>query len=225
MSAAAGLPYVFTRPLVTERLVLRLLTSDDVADVYAYQRREDVCRYLPFGPRSRQEVADKIQQHGRAVTLAVDGDYLYLALELRGSEGSRAPVIGDSYFALSSVEHACGEIGWTMHPDYTGQGYAHEAAARMLELAFTTLQLHRVCAKLDVRNAASVALCGRLGMREEAHFVRDMMFKGEWSDTGVHAILAEEWRSRRTSPRDGSGQSERRLGLQGSTKPGPFQHR
>jgi RimJ/RimL family protein N-acetyltransferase len=35
-------------------------------------------------------------------------------------------------------------------------------------------------------------------MREEALFVKDMMFKGDWADTGVYAILAEEWAARRS---------------------------
>lgn len=46
----------------------------------------------------------------------------------------------------------------------------------------------------DPRNLASVALCRRLGMRLEAQFVKDMFFKGDWADTWIFAILAEEWR-------------------------------
>jgi RimJ/RimL family protein N-acetyltransferase len=38
-----------------------------------------------------------------------------------------------------------------------------------------------------------VALCKRLGMREEAHFVEDLWFKGAWGDTGIYAILDREW--------------------------------
>lgn len=208
MPAEVALPYQFRTPLVTERLLLRLMTRDDVDAVYAYQSRADVCRYLLFEPRDREQVAVKVAEHAVADTLDADGSYLQLALELRsvpperddprepakvGSSGA-GRVIGDSYFTIVSREHARGEIGWTMHPDFTGQGYASEAAAAVLDLAFDTLGLHRVVAELDVRNDASVALCRRLGMREEAHFVRDMWFKGDWSDTGVYAILAEEWR-------------------------------
>jgi RimJ/RimL family protein N-acetyltransferase len=32
-------------------------------------------------------------------------------------------------------------------------------------------------------------------MRPEAHFVRNELFKGEWSDELVYAILADEWRA------------------------------
>jgi RimJ/RimL family protein N-acetyltransferase len=89
-----------------------------------------------------------------------------------------------------------------MHPDFTGRGYASEAARAVLELAFSTLGLHRVFAELDPRNDASIALALRLGMREEAHFVQDMWFKGAWADTGIYAILAEEWRSHRRAEPD-----------------------
>jgi RimJ/RimL family protein N-acetyltransferase len=97
---------------------------------------------------------------------------------------------------LKRIQDGVAEIGWALHRDYQGKGYAFEAASAVLELAFATLGLHRVAAELDPRNDASVALCLRLGMRHEAHFVEDMMFKGDWADTGVYAILAREWLGR-----------------------------
>lgn len=190
------LPYVFTEPIRTERLVLRLMTVADVDDIHAYQSREDVCRYLLFEPHSREEVAEKVAKRSLATTLEKDGDYLQLALELPATQDAPARVIGDSYFTISSVENSKGEIGWTLHPDFAGLGYAAEAARAVLDLAFRVLRLHRVMAELDPRNAASVALCTRLGMREEAFFVKDLWFKGDWANTGIYAILREEWAAR-----------------------------
>jgi RimJ/RimL family protein N-acetyltransferase len=40
-------------------------------------------------------------------------------------------------------------------------------------------------------------LAERLGLRREAHFVQNEMFKGEWTDEIVYAVLAEQWRARR----------------------------
>jgi len=189
----------FDAPIHTERLTLRLLTEADVDDVFAYQSREDVCRYLLFEPRTRDEVAERVRKYAVATDLAADGDYWQLALELPATVSAPARVIGDSYFTLKSREHRTGEIGWTLHPDFAGLGYASEAASAVLDVAFPGLGLHRVIAELDPRNDASIALCGRLGMREEARFVEDMMFKGEWADTGVYAILDREWAARRTA--------------------------
>jgi RimJ/RimL family protein N-acetyltransferase len=162
----------------------------DVDDIHAYQSREDVCRYLMFEPRSREDVAARVTRYATAIALQRDGDYWQLAIE-RASHPGR--VIGDLYFTLKSIANATGEIGWTLHPDFGGHGYMTEAARAVLRIAFAEIGLHRVMAELDPRNAGSVALCRRLGMREEAHFVEDLWFKGAWGDTAIYALLDREW--------------------------------
>lgn len=193
MSAAAPVyvPHEF-EPIRTERLLLRVMTMDDVDDVHAYQSLPEVCRYLLYEPRTRERVAEKIAEWTDMGRLAEVGDDLELALELLDGP-SKGRVIGHSYFKLTSTEDLSGEIGWSLHPDFEHQGYASEAARAMLGYAFTELGLHRVTAELDPRNSASVALCLRLGMREEALFREHLWFKGEWGDTGVYALLASEF--------------------------------
>jgi RimJ/RimL family protein N-acetyltransferase len=180
------LPYEFAE-LRTERLLLRLMRESDVDDILVYQSNPDVCRYLMFEPRERAAVAAKVAQYSTATTLAGDGDYWQIAIERDGR------VIGDVYFTIKSTEHATGEIGWTLNPEHGGRGYMTEAAGAVLGIAFEAIGLHRVIAVLDPRNTTSIALCKRLGMREEAHHVEDMWFKGEWGDTGIYAILDREW--------------------------------
>ncbi|MEO6116206.1 MAG: GNAT family N-acetyltransferase [Pseudolysinimonas sp.] len=192
-----SLPFSFTEPIRTERLTLRLMTSADVDDVYAYQSRDDVCRYLLHEPRTRDEIVEWVAKYGAATRLADDHDWIQPAIELAMPDGTHR-VIGHMYLNLASVENLGAEIGWTLHPDFFGHGYASEASTAILDLAFNQLGLHRVRAELDPRNDASIALCLRLGMREEAHFVEDLMFKGDWADTGVYAILADEWAARRS---------------------------
>jgi RimJ/RimL family protein N-acetyltransferase len=58
--SSVRLPYEFSAPVHTARLVLRAMTDADVDDIHAYQSRPDVCRYLPFEPRSRDEVAENV---------------------------------------------------------------------------------------------------------------------------------------------------------------------
>lgn len=184
------IPYRFVEPIVTERLTLRLMTEADVDDVHAYQSRPDVAEYMLYEPRTRDEVAEKVARNAVADTLENDGDFVQLALDLNGR------VIGEVYFTITKAEQSGAEIGWSLHPDFAGKGYASEAAHAVLDLGFGTLRLHRVIAELDPRNAASVALCKRLGMRKEAHFVEDLDFKGAWADTGIYAILDREWNAR-----------------------------
>jgi RimJ/RimL family protein N-acetyltransferase len=169
------------------------MTLDDIDDVFAYQSLEEVVRYDLFDPRTREEVAEKVAKYSTATTIAEQGDYFQLAIELPGAAGTASRVIGDLYFSFASLKNSRGEIGWTLHPDFQGNGYATEAASAVLDLAFRVIGLHRVFADLDPRNEASIALCKRLGMREEAFFVKDLWFKGDWGDTGIYAILRDEW--------------------------------
>jgi RimJ/RimL family protein N-acetyltransferase len=189
VTPAPRLPYTFGG-LTTERLLVRPMTAADVGDLHVYQSRADVCRYLPFEPRTREEVAAKVAQFSKALTLAGDGDYWQLAIERRDEPGR---VFADLYFTISSTANAAGEIGWTQHPDAGGRGYMTEAAGALLDVAFGELDLHRVAARLDARNDASAALCRRLAMREEARLREDEWFKGEWSTTVLYAVLDREW--------------------------------
>jgi RimJ/RimL family protein N-acetyltransferase len=198
------LPYAFPAPVRTARLVLRAMSEADIDDVHAYQSRPDVCLYLPFEPRTRDEVSEKLAKYSTALVLSGDGDFWQLAIERVSDPGH---VIGDVYFTIKDAANSACEIGWTLHPDHTGSGYMTEAAHAVLEIAFNDLGLHRASAVLDVRNHASAALCKRLGMREEAHFVEDLWFRGAWSDTAIYAILDREWAAR---AEDVTAQSGRR---------------
>ena len=177
--------------ITTDRLTLRVMTPDDIDDVHVFQSDPEVVRYQLFEPRTREEVAEKAADWQNATTLAKVGDYIQPVMQLPDGR-----VIGLMYFTITSLDDETGEIGWAMHRDFHGQGYAAEGAAAILDLAFGELGLHRVYAELDPRNLPSVRLCERLGMRHEAHFVEHMMFKGEWADTGVYGILAGDWLGR-----------------------------
>ncbi|MDT4915756.1 MAG: hypothetical protein QOI15_560 [Pseudonocardiales bacterium] len=182
-----------TYPLETERLILRPLDpATDVDDVLAYQSREDVCRYIPYEPRTREVLAERIADPARnRSTVEKEGDVAWLAVELRDT----GRVIGDVVLIWASEEHQCAEIGYVFNPDVHGNGYATEACRALLGLAFDGLKAHRVTARIDARNDASGAVLRRLGMRQEAVLVENEFFKGEWTDEIDFAILDHEWRA------------------------------
>jgi RimJ/RimL family protein N-acetyltransferase len=179
-------------PIVTERLLLRPFRPDDLDALHAIQSRPDVTRYLYWDVRSRDEVAAELEARARRTELAVEGDRLVLALELRGS----GELIGDVNLQWLSREHRQGEIGFVLHPDHHGQGYAAEAAVVLLALGFDELGLHRIVGRCDGRNAASARLLEKLGMRREAHLRENEVVKGEWTDELVYAMLDREWGAR-----------------------------
>jgi RimJ/RimL family protein N-acetyltransferase len=181
-----------TYPVSTARLDMCPLTPADVDELLTYRGRPDVCRYLPFEPMTREVLRGRLDADLSRRRIGEEGESLTLGARVR--ETGR--LVGDVVLFFRSREHAGGEIGYVFHPDAGGRGYAGEACAAMLGLAFDGLGLHRVIARIDRRNEASARLAVRLGMRREAHFVRNERVKGEWVDEFVFAILGEEWRGR-----------------------------
>lgn len=177
-----------TYPVLTKRLALRPFLPEDTDAMFRYRSREDVCRYLPFPPQTREQITARFADS--PTELIDEGQHLSLAVLERDTGG----LVGDVVLMWHSREHRGGEIGYVLHPDYSGNGYATEAGAALLRLGFDELGLQRIVGRLDARNTASARVLERLGMRREAHFVRNEFIKGEWTDELVYAVLASEWR-------------------------------
>lgn len=183
-------------PVTTARLRLRPLTAADTEALLTYRGDPTVCRFLPFDPMSAETVAQRLDGPWATTRLEVEGESLTLGVE-RLDDGR---LVGDVVLFFRSAQHRGGELGYVFHPDVAGRGYATEACTALLDLAFAPdggLALRRVTALMDGRNTASARVVGRLGFRREAHFVEAELFKGEWSDLDVHAVLAREWLARR----------------------------
>lgn len=162
----------------------------DVDDLFEYQSHPEIVRYIPWPPRSVDQVtsaAEKTISTGK-FTLQEDNDYIVLVWELKSS----GKVIGQSNMGLVSKENKTSNIGWVTHQDFHRQGYAFEATKALLTYAFTNFDLHRVIADIDTRVPESAALAEKLGMRREAEFKDGEFFKGEWCDMWLYAILKAE---------------------------------
>ncbi len=179
--------------LETERLYLRQLTLADEDDLYLYQSLPDVVRYIPWPARTREQVREALIKYSGNTRLEEQNDAMLLGWQLK----TTGQVIGQSNLSIMSKSDACGEFGYVIHPDFARQGYSLEASRAVIDFAFNTVNLHRVIAHLDDRNLASKGLVEKLGLRQEAHFIEEEFFKGEWTSTYVYAILQDEWESRR----------------------------
>jgi RimJ/RimL family protein N-acetyltransferase len=180
-------------PLSTERLVLRPFVPEDFDAVFAMQSDPDVTRWLYWGPRNEAEVRAALDLKIAATAIVAEDDPLFLAA-VRKDTGA---FVGDFVLGLASEQHGTGEIGFIVHPDHQGQGYATEAGEVLLRLAFDELGLHRVIGRAEARNTGSARVLEKLGMRREAHLVENEWVRGEWQSELVYAILDREWRARR----------------------------
>lgn len=150
----------------TDRLFLRPWQSADVDFVFDLYSRWEVQQFIGLVPRVVSDRAEAQERLDRMMALddpvlgwwAIgrrDTGALVGALPLKPipASGSTQPLkpSGDI------------EIGWHLHPDAWGKGFATEAATVMLAHAFDS-GLQKVVAVTNPLNLASQAVCGRIGM-------------------------------------------------------------
>lgn len=179
------------RPVRTRRLVLRPVEATDAAAFLTWRSRPDVMRFMYQAPWTPEIAEAKLAEWSTSRALAKAGDAVQVAIaRLRHPES----LIGELMLKRAEGESQA-EIGWTLHPDAQGRGYATEAAGALLHLAFGQLGFHRAFARLDEENLPSARLCARLGMRLEARHIENdrRPADGVWSTELVYATLASEF--------------------------------
>jgi RimJ/RimL family protein N-acetyltransferase len=179
--------------LRSTRLVLRRLRRDDLAALYAYRSLAEVARYQDWeylGPHEAEQLID-----GQAnLEPDVPGTWFQLGIVVAAT----GILVGDCGLHCRQDDLFQMEVGITLAPTHQGQGYATEAVECLLDYVFGRLGKHRVKAVTDAENHRASALFRRLGFRQEAHFVENLWFKGQWGSELVFALLRREWEQRQS---------------------------
>ncbi|MGY2080358.1 GNAT family N-acetyltransferase [Modestobacter sp. SYSU DS0657] len=143
--------------LCTDRLRLRAWTTDEadlarLADLYS---RDEVTRWLGGPPTVTP--AELVQRW--ELVHQLDARHGCWAIEPRDGGAVAGTVL------LKPLPNGVGEVevGWHLHPDSWGCGYATEAARAVVDRAFGE-GLAEVYAVVRPDNTRSLAVCDRLGM-------------------------------------------------------------
>jgi RimJ/RimL family protein N-acetyltransferase len=180
-----------TWPVTTERLSFRPCTPADAEAFFAYRRLPEVAEWLPRLAPDLAGVEERFADEEfrrRTLVIEVDGRpagdlYLHVTDSWAQAEAGEAP--------------RQAEIGWALDPAHQGRGLALEAVRALVDLCFGPLGLRRVTAICFADNTGSWRLMEKLGMRREAHTVKDALHRDHgWRDGYGYALLAEEWAAR-----------------------------
>ncbi|MEL7159148.1 MAG: GNAT family N-acetyltransferase, partial [Bacteroidota bacterium] len=64
----------------------------------------------------------------------------------------------------------CTDIGWRLHPDVWGQGYAPEGARACLEFGFKDIGLDEIVSVAVAQNKPSIRVMEKIGMTYRSEF-------------------------------------------------------
>lgn len=184
-------PNVFT-PINTPRLLIRRMKLDDIPFLYSYRSNPLVSEFQNWAPTNIEETREFI-----IPILAKDrpskGDWFQVGLYLQSTD----EMVGDIGIHLLENSPNQAELGISLCPTHQKHGYAQEALRGVFDYLFVDLCIRRIIGSVDPRNAPSISLLERIGMRKEAHFIQSYWSKGEWTDDVIFAMLNTEWNNRK----------------------------
>jgi [ribosomal protein S5]-alanine N-acetyltransferase len=180
--------------LHTARLRLRPFDDADADDLYALQSSARVLRYWDAPPWSDRARADRFLATCRQ--MAEEGTGARLAVD-RLSDGR---FVGWCSLSRFDPVHRSASLGYCYGEAAWGSGIATEAARELLRWAFDALDLDRVQAETDTRNAGSARVLEKLGFVREGTLREDCVVDGEVSDSWVYGLVRREWAPPAGSP-------------------------
>jgi RimJ/RimL family protein N-acetyltransferase len=180
--------------LETDRLFLRQWQDTDLAIFSKLNSDPEVMAYFP-SVLSREE-SDALSHNFKA--LIAQRGWGFWAVELKRVKA----FIG--FVGLHEPKAAlpfspCVEIGWRLHRDHWGKGYATQAAAEVLRYAFEILELNEIVSFTTVSNIRSRSVMERMGMTNTGRNFNhpDIPVSDPLSEHVLYKISKSQWLSKR----------------------------
>ena len=182
----------------TERLILRPFVETDAEDVFEYLHKPAVNCFASMKLDTLEDAKAEMKKR-------VGETEYYFAITLKDSgkvigEIDAFPEAGEPHEGENAPQDTFSPC-WMLNLNYTGKGYAYEAAKAYFDYLFKEKGARRIYAYTEDYNLPSQRLCERLGMRREGLFIEFVSFIKNpdgtplYENTMQYAILKKEWES------------------------------
>ena len=175
----------------TRRLILKVLGPDYSSDVLRFYlndkelfERYEADRSANFYTEAHQRNILHLE-YGLTLKLSQVRFYVFL-------KDDPDTIIGTVCLYDISKVYAKADIGYKFSSKHHHQGYASEAVEKIIDIAFTELGLHRICAHVMESNLPSLRLLTGLGFEKEGICRDYLCLNGIWTDHLQYSLLAPE---------------------------------
>ena len=180
-----------TLPTITaDRIALRPLDEGDVRALFAIFSEPDVMRYWSSPPLEDISEASTLLAHIQ------DGFRRRALFQWGVARRAGARVLGTWTRFHPDLDNRRAELGYALGREHWGKGYMGEALTVLLNYSFGELNLHRLEADVDPRNASSIRTLERLGFRQEGYLRERWLVGGGIQDSLFYGLLGSEWRAK-----------------------------
>ncbi|AZA99380.1 N-acetyltransferase [Chryseobacterium joostei] len=169
--------------LETDRLKLRRADVNDINELFAMRSDPDMMKYIPRPlATDLEEASTHLKIMDEKIT---SNEMINWAITLKDDP----KMIGTIGYYHIKPEHYRAEIGYMLLPDYQGKGYVTEAITKVVNYAFTTMNLHSIEAVIDPENVASAKVLEKCNFIKESYFKENEFYNGQFLDTIIYSIL------------------------------------
>jgi ribosomal-protein-alanine N-acetyltransferase len=175
----------------TERLLLRILTEDDIPFIHEIFSLEETNRYVSNPPVKDMSEAREIYEK-----YCKPKPYLFRIGMILKESGK---LIGTLGLYSIDMENRRATLGFDLLPEHWGHGYMTEACSALLDHAFTEMGLNRIQASAEPDNIRSIRVMERLGFTREGVMRQLDFYKDAYHDDVVFSMLKQDWDSLRNN--------------------------
>jgi ribosomal-protein-alanine N-acetyltransferase len=144
-------------PLITDRLLMRELQTDDAEEIFLLRSDEKVNALIDRQTTTSMEEAK--QFINKIITAQNNKESIMWVITLKDNP----KLIGTIVLYNLVKEKAQAEIGYELLPEYRSKGIMYEALLKVIDFTFNTLDLKTIVADLKAINKPSVDLLEKCG--------------------------------------------------------------
>lgn len=172
------------------KVALRPISMNDAAAIFSYRSLPEVNTYT-YTP-VWTSLADANTHLEKFVPMMNDeqggfGKWMIMRIDT-------GETVGDVFLSKDADLLGTTEIGYMIHPAHAGKGFGTAAVHAAMRIGFEQWGVHRIYARVDEENIASVRVCQKLGMRQEARLIENDKRGDVWSNELIFAMLDREWK-------------------------------
>lgn len=159
------------KPIIsTERLGFRQWNESDIPRFAEMNRNPKVMEFFPelLSRKDTEAFVGRIKRH-----FDNHGYGLFAVDELASKQF--IGFIGFQIATFTADFTPCVEIGWRLHTEYWGRGYATEGGKTCLQYGFHTLNLEEIFSFTAEINACSIAVMEKIGLCYRSRFAHPVL--------------------------------------------------
>ena len=175
----------------TNRLVLKVLGPDYSSDVLRFYLKDKELFEKYEADRSPNFYTEAHQrnilylEYGLTLKMSQVRFYVFL-------KEDPSTIIGTVCLYDISRIYSKTDLGYKFSSQFHHKGYASEAVEKIIDIAFTELNLHRICAHVQEENLPSIRLLMNLGFEKEGICRDYLCIEGTWTDHLQYSLIAPE---------------------------------